>query len=490
MTAWRSVLVEHFARVKRDRSSDVAICALSEDRVLRFEEVWEDFLAFYRVLGTAGLRPGSAIVSLVGNSAAFVSTLLAVLEHGGIVIPVDTGSTAAEAIRLIDQFSADAAIAPAATRFSRPAGITPLPHNLALFRFRSSWSSGVHEGAVFKLTSGSVGAPKAVSSSEINLVADGNHIIEAMGIGPQDINLAMIPLSHSYGIGNLVVPLLLQGSTFVSRQSFAPHQLFDDVTRHRITVFPAVPFIFDYLRRHFSDRRFPSSLRLTVTAGASIQYETVAEFRRIFGLKIHSFYGTSETGGIAYDDSESIEHPLRVGRALPGTTITLRPWDASCGRVHVRGDAVAASYAPGSAEDDATFCEQGFLTGDLGYFVGDELVLAGRLPRFVNVAGRKVQPDEVERVLLEIPEIANVCVLGLPCDKRGEMLVAVIVPEQRQYVSPAAIRTYCSGRLSSHKIPRQYAFVDTLPVDSRGKTDLRAIESLFAQQLGVEPAES
>jgi long-chain acyl-CoA synthetase len=286
------------------------------------------------------------------------------------------------------------------------------------------------------------------------------------------------------------MPLLLQGSTLVLRQSFLPNQFFDDIARQSVTVFPGVPFMFDYLRQHLADQPLPRSLRLTLTAGASIREQTVAEFRRIFGLKIHSFYGTSETGGIAYDDSETIQHPLSVGRALPGTTITLRPWDANCGRVHVRGEAVASRYAQGSAEDDATFRDEGFLTGDLGYFAGDELVLTGRLPRFVNVAGRKVQPDEVEHVLLEMPEIANACVLGLPCDTRGEMLVAVIVPEQGHHLSTAAIRTYCSGRLSSHKIPRQYAFVDTLPVDPRGKTDLRAIESLIAHQVEAQPAES
>jgi acyl-CoA synthetase (AMP-forming)/AMP-acid ligase II len=118
------------------------------------------------------------------------------------------------------------------------------------------------------------------------------------------------------------------------------------------------------------------------------------------------------------------------------------------------------------------------LTGDLGRL--DErgrLYLTGRVSSFVNVAGRKVDPNEAESVLLAMPEIADAKVLGLPCDRRGQKLVAFVVPRSRE-LSPARVRSYCAGKLSPHKIPRDLILLDSLPLTARGKVDRLALEQL------------
>lgn len=485
-----SLLVECFERVCKEQRSRVAIYALSENRAISFDEVWRDLAHFRQALRAAHLPARSFIVSLVGNRAGFVPALAATLDHGAALIPLDPGSVLGEVWKLVEQFGASAVIAPATTEVPAVESLIALPSGLALFRIgSSSHGAGIASAAVIKLTSGSEGRPKAVVYSEANLAADGRHIIEAMAIGPEDVNLAAIPLSHSYGLGNLVMPLILQGSALVLRESFAPTRLFDDVGQCGVTVVPGVPFLFDYMRKNLVAQKVPNSLRLLITAGATIHYETVEEVRRMFGLKIHSFYGTSETGGIAYDDSETVENPLPVGHCLPGTTVTLLPMDGAAdgeGRVHVCGDAVASGYVECvEPTEHAAFRDGGFLTGDIGYFNSRrQLVLTGRVSRFVNVAGRKIHPDEVERVLLQMPQIVTARVIGLPCEKRGEMLVACIVPAPHLRVSTVAIRKHCSSHLPPYKIPREYLFVDALPIDSRGKTDHRALEALATRQIG------
>jgi acyl-CoA synthetase (AMP-forming)/AMP-acid ligase II len=495
----------------------VAVYELAEGRVLTCGDLWRE-VEFFRRAFDAHLQPGLPIVSLVGNRAAFVTVLLAGLEHGAAVIPLDTGSTAAEALRWIDEFGARAVIAPASVRFDRAGTPVQLPDGLALLLFSELRTSpGTTGPAVLKVTSGSTGAPKAVVCSEGNLVADGLQVVEAMGIGPDDVNLAAIPMSHAYGLVNLVMPLVLQGSSLALREGFVPDRVFDDIDRAGATVFPGVPFMFERLVRQMADRTMPASMRLAISAGASIQADVVRAFKRAFGLKVHSFYGTSETGGIAYDADDAIDDPVTVGRALPGTTITLRPVDepladaftrrpglafetraggftgqgsphGEFGRVHVRGAAVAARYAGSEAVDNSPFCDGGFLTGDLGRLDGDRLVLAGRVSEFVNVAGRKVHPGEVARVLAGMPEVSAALVVGVPCETRGEALVACIVPEGGRRVTVTALRTYCSDRLSSYKIPRHYVFVDALPVDRRGKTDRRALDALLAEHIRHGPA--
>src|SRR6266850_1757894 len=89
-----------------------------------------------------------------------------------------------------------------------------------------------------KLTSGTTGDLKTVLCSAANLRADGEHIISTMGIRPADRNLAIIPLGHSYGLGNLVMPLILQGTSIVCAQTFVPRQILQLIERHDITVLP------------------------------------------------------------------------------------------------------------------------------------------------------------------------------------------------------------------------------------------------------------
>src|SRR5439155_16838397 len=118
-----------------------------------------------------------------------------------------------------------------------------------------------------KLTSGSTDLPKATMATERALLDDSRSIMSGMSIGPRDVNLALIPLSHAYAIGNVVVPLIIQGTAVALRPSFSPAQFFDDARVSGATVFPGVPFMFDRLRGPIAETGIPASLRLLITAG-------------------------------------------------------------------------------------------------------------------------------------------------------------------------------------------------------------------------------
>jgi long-chain acyl-CoA synthetase len=347
--------------------------------------------------------------------------------------------------------------------------------------------------ALVKLTSGSTDFPRAALTEEIHLWNDGRHVVEAMGIGPDDVNLACIPLAHSYGLGNLVMPLVVQGTAMALRESFTPTRLFDDAIETGASVFPGVPFMFDHLCTSPMVGALPPSLRLAISAGARLEASTVRAFHQKFERKIHSFYGSSETGGIAYDDSLEIHDLVPAGRPMPETDVSLRPHeqaDTGGGRIHVAGNAVTAGYAGlgrgrkarALSPETGEFADGGFLTGDLGRFDhSHRLLLTGRISAFVNIAGRKVDPREVERVLLAIPGVAEARVFGVACDRRGEKLVACIVARDPGSLTPGVVRKRCADRLSPHKIPRDVVFLEALPVTSRGKLDRRELEVLVAR---------
>jgi acyl-CoA synthetase (AMP-forming)/AMP-acid ligase II len=147
----------------------------------------------------------------------------------------------------------------------------------------------------------------------------------------------------------------------------------------------------------------------------------------------------------------------------------------------VRSLAVSPGYVGDSAES-RHFSEDGFLTGDYGRFLQDgRLVLAGRVSSFINVAGRKVQPGEVERVLMDMDGITDARVLAAIDVSRGEQITAVVAGEPD--LTLAAVRRHCAGRLPAYKIPRIVVFVDRLPLTSRGKTDYRALSALVQAQI-------
>lgn len=208
-------------------------------------------------------------------------------------------------------------------------------------------------------------------------------------------------------------------------------------------------------------------------------------FTRTFGAKIHSFYGTSETGGISFDDSSDNDEAATVGRPLPGVTITLRPEEGAPiegGRVHVAGTAVSSGYA-GQASADEGFVDDGFLTGDFGRFDARErLVLTGRASSFINVAGKKLQPEEVEQVLRSMPGVEDVRVLGVADAVRGQQVVACMVMHGHGLTAPD-VRQFCGARLAAHKIPRTIVWLDRIPLTERGKTDRAKLDALVREHM-------
>jgi long-chain acyl-CoA synthetase len=461
----RSLIAESFQRVCRDHRDRVAVRSLSDGSAVTFADLSGQCSAIRRALEEAGVCRGSVVVAHVGNRPIFFPLLAACMDLGTAFVGLG-----------------DATDAEAADVIAR-AGATATVTERGVVRSADGERRSYGEAVVLKMTSGSTDLPKAAIASELHLLNDGRHIIDAIGIGPGDVNLSCIPLSHSYALGNVVMPLLLQGTAVVLRQTFNPMQFSSDVSNGGATVFPGVPFMFERLKAAGLPR-LPASMRLLITAGARIEVETVRWFQRNLDRKVHSFYGSSETGGISYDAGDEISDPLHVGRAMPETTIAVLPSDgtAEAGRVFVRGNAVAHGYADATADASISkFCDEGFLTGDLGRFdEAGRLILTGRVSTAVNVAGRKVDPSEVERALLAVPGVGDARVLGVACDVRGQQVVAFVVRKDAALTS-LAIRQYCAATLSAYKIPRRFVFLDRLPVDARGKVDRRALQSLAAR---------
>ncbi|HEY0160653.1 MAG TPA: class I adenylate-forming enzyme family protein [Thermoanaerobaculia bacterium] len=407
-------------------------------------------------LTAAGLREADALAIQLPNSVDFVAAFLAACKLRLVVVPVDRDAPEIEVAKILGHFAIRGLLY-AAERTSisvrDPRNRPAVPADARLI----------------KLTSGSTGTPKGIVTTEANLIADCTNICSTMDIGPDDLNLGAIPFSHSYGFSNLVMPLLVQGTAVVVSNDYLPQPLLELANRHRCTVAPLIPMVFAHLAST-AHGEF-ETVRTFISAGAPLPAATSRRFRERFGRDIHSFYGCSECGGITYDRRGGAVERGTVGEALEGVGL-----ETSGTRLGVRSASVAAGYLL----DAATFqpFEQGtFTTDDLVQLREDgELALTGRAGDLINTAGKKVNPREVEAVILQIEGVREAKVYGEPAGARGEVVAAAVVALPN--VTREQVREFCRARLSTHKVPRIVKLIDEMPVDERGKVKRAVLATL------------
>ena len=485
-----SHIVHAFDRIRRDAPARplIHVPGPGATATLTAQDLWDLSLAYAAALDARGIDGDHLVISAAGNRPGAVALWLACLRLGVALMPTDAGTPPAEIEKLAGRFGATTVVAPETLAGLDALGsYEALPGGLAATHIMTVMPRpDVYKGAaVLKVTSGSTGLPKATFTRESQLVADQASIVAAMDIRSDDCQIAAIPLSHAYAIGNLVLPLLLQGTPFVLREAFVPQQVRMDAINYSARVFPGVPFMFSHFANHRDVVPWPAPLQRAISAGAPLDHATTVRFFDAFGVKIHTFYGASETGGISFDDTDEVGAETNVGRAMPAVTITVRAEDGApngSGRVHVAGPAVSSGYA-GLASDDLGFVHGGYLTGDFGH-VDDRgrLTLTGRASSFINVAGKKVLPEEVERVVGQLDGIAAVAVLGVDDAMRGQQVVACVV-SQRGELNERLVRQHCLSRLSPHKVPRRILWLDSLPLTERGKLDRAALARIVQRAL-------
>ena len=251
-----------------------------------------------------------------------------------------------------------------------------------------------------------------------------------MGITAADMQLAAIPLSHAYGFGNLVMPLLLQGTAIVLRESFVPHQLSADARRYGARVFHGVPFMYQHFLAHPPADGWPPTLTLLVSAGARLELETVRGFHERFGREDPFVLRHERIGRHRFDASDELDEVPTVGRPLPGVTIELRPDDGvppGHGRIHVRGPAVSSRVRRrdrGDAASSATAASSQATTGACSPTAGSCSPAGCR--RSSTWRDARCSPVKSSAFCREMDGVTDARVLAATDVARGEQIAAVV----------------------------------------------------------------
>ena len=410
----------------------------------------------------AGIASGSVLAIQIGNRPGWPALLLALFRRGLIPLPLGLHMEGGELAAALETCGASALI--------EADGDT-----LCVNRKSEIRNQKFPDADFLKLTSGTTSAPRAIRFRAHQLRADCDQICSAMGIGPNDLNFGAIPFSHSYGFSNLLTPLLCRGVPLVASDDRLPRAILDGLASSGATVFPGIPVFFQKLAEMENARALPR-LRLCISAGAPLPRLVGERFTTRFGLKIHTFYGASECGGIAYDASdEALYEDGFVGAAMSGVGIS----PLEDGRIAVRSAAAGDGYFPNA--NDADLRDGRFVPGDLIESTPRGLIIVGRATDIINVAGRKLSPAVVERCLLDCPGVRQAVLFGVPSALRGEEAVACVVGEG---IESAAVLRFCHERLSPWQVPRGIWIVQEIAANDRGKINRRLLAEQYLAQRG------
>ncbi len=387
---------------------------------------------------------GRAVVFTAANGIGWLEIFLGLLKAGAVVVPLD---------------AAEPPVAQRRFATSIRAGFWWDGAKLEALAGAKCYRDPAV--CLIKLTSGTTGQPRPLVFTARQVLADARQVTSTMGIGRRDLNYALIPLGHAYGLGNLTVPLLAQGVSLVCGTAPLPHAIAADFARWRPTVFPGVPAMWRALAA--SELALPG-LRLGISAGAPLLPEVARDFAARFGRRLHSLYGSSETGGVAYDRTGEATLAGGVGRALRGVKLT----GLSGRRLLVSS---AAVLTHGNRRR----------VGQLGAWLMPDRValdgrggvtLLGRRGTTVKIAGRRVNLAEVADRLRRLPGVREVWV-GVSAG--ADPVLGAVVATRR---TVAELRAALLADTAAWKIPKKLIVVAALPVTARGKPDIRALPAM------------
>jgi long-chain acyl-CoA synthetase len=454
-----------------------------------------------------GVVPGDRVLVMLPNCPEVIDSYGGIWKAGGVIVPVIFLLGAEEVAHILAHSEAKVVITSSDMLWKVEAqiGVLPTLHHVILVdgggdgrtlaladevagepdRF-AMVERADEDVAVILYTSGTTGRPKGVALSHGNLASNARSAAMLYELDREDWAVAVLPLSHSYGLTLMNASAIL-GTRAVLLRWFNPDEVLRTIEEYRATSMSGVPTMFVYLLNHPEARQYDtSSMRLWGSGAAPLPVELVEPFERAFGGRMLEGYGLTEASPVVSGHRLSGVRKLgSVGQPIPGVAVSIQD-DADralpageLGEVCVRGDNVMLGYYR-DPEETARTIRAGWLhTGDMGRLDADGyLYIVERKKDLIIRGGFNIYPREVEEVLYAFPGTAEAVVIGRPDPLMGEDVLAFVVLRDGVAATAAEVMAFCEGRLARYKCPKDVRFVGALPKSPIGKILRKELRTL------------
>lgn len=476
-------------------------------RRLTYGALWSEVRRFAEALHARGVMPGDRIALLLPNSVEAVVAWYGAWLAGCVVVPLNVqarardfrpwlahsearvvvheagnadvalaleGLSAAGELRVtFTKNAAEGASTSLAWTFSREGGAAAdAAASLASFRHHPT------SPALVLYTSGTTGRPKGVMLSHANVLANVEAIVGYLGLTGDDSIVSSLPFYYSYGASVLNTHLAVGARLVIEPNLVFPHVLVETMARERVTGFSGVPSTFALLLQRVQLAKHDlGALRYVTQAGGGMAPALTQRVREALPqARLFVMYGQTEaTARLTFLPPERLDDKLgSVGVPIAGVTLEVRREDGSVaergevGEVWVRGDSVMLGFLGDEAATREVLRDGWLLTGDMGHLDAEGfLFLAGRRSDMIKSGAHRIHPADVEEVIAELPEVAEVAVIGVDDEVLGQAIKAFVVAAAP--FPPERIKAHCRERLAAYKIPKQIEFVSSLPKTASGK---------------------
>ncbi|MEO9946925.1 class I adenylate-forming enzyme family protein [Paraglaciecola sp.] len=470
------MLYQQFLNQVEKCPAAIAVCAGEEQ--VTYQELSDRIDTLSNFMAQNGIRQGVVVAISFPNSIEFVVATFATFKLGAVLLPLNVNYTDEEIESYLEQASAKYLLG----NDQQTNRISKLNPELKCISLEGDLSSSIQldnrdtfvNKALIMFSSGSTGGSKQIIRSYQNLVSEWVIARDTIEITSADVFLCSVPLHHSHGFGNCLIAALLNGAKLViTIGEFNPRNVVKALAKHKVSIYPSATFMLKMLSRiRMREEPDLTSLRLIYSAGAQLELDVIEDFQKTFSKTPYQLYGSTETGAIAINlgggKLNSVGKPMvntevdvisENGETLPAS---------ETGEIVVSSPSATTFYEGKPEQSSKTFKDGCYFTGDLGYLDEDGfLFITGRKKAMINVAGLKVDPEEVETVLNRMPQVQEVVVVGKPDGDYGELVKAVIVAKAE--VTETQIIEYAKQYLAEYKWPKNIEFRSEIPKSPLGK---------------------
>jgi len=439
-------------------------------------------------LDALGIQQGARVAVVSQNSARLLTSFFGVSAHGRVLVPINFRLVADEVSYIVEHCGAEVLIVD--PELDEPLKSVKASHRFVigaasdevLFRFDAephAWSPDEDAVATINYTSGTTARPKGVQQTHRSLWLNAATFGWHMGISDRDVYLHTLPQFHCNGWG-MVYAVTAMGGKHIILRKVDGAEILRRVAEHGVTLLCAAPAVINMVldaAEHW-EGEIPGRDRVRiVVAGAPPPARTIERVETELGWQFNQIYGLTETAPLLtinrpcaeFDHLSAEDRAVRLSAAgVPALGVETRV-DAS-GEVLARSNVVMDGYWNQPEETKRAIVDGWFHTGDGGSIDGNHmLTIADRKKDVIISGGENVSSIEVEDAIFSHPEVAEVAVIGVPDDKWGESVMALVVKKPGSTLSAEELIAHVRTRLAAYKCPKRVEFRNELARTATGK---------------------